>query len=183
MIRWIAFLRAINAGGGRSVKMATLRQLFESLGFSKVESFIASGNMVFESAEQDAIALEKMIEAKLRDGLGYEVATFIRSGAELAEIADYFPFPQSELDTGVDFNIIFLSDQLEERIGLKVMALTTEANEFVVHRREIYWLRRRNRGNANFSSLPLDKVLGAQFTIRGANTVRRMAVKYAGRIP
>ncbi|MGE5225150.1 MAG: DUF1697 domain-containing protein, partial [Omnitrophica WOR_2 bacterium] len=44
MVRFIAFLRAINAGGGRSVKMDTLRQIFGSLGFSYVESYIASGN-------------------------------------------------------------------------------------------------------------------------------------------
>ncbi len=49
MFRFIAFLRAINVGRDRTVKMRSLRQVFESLGFSKVATFIASGNVVFET--------------------------------------------------------------------------------------------------------------------------------------
>jgi uncharacterized protein (DUF1697 family) len=47
MNKHIAFLRAINVGG-HTVKMDTLRQLFESLGFTNVETFLASGNVIFE---------------------------------------------------------------------------------------------------------------------------------------
>lgn len=50
MVRCIALLRAINAGKGRTVKMQPLRQLFESLGFSNVATFAASGNVVFETS-------------------------------------------------------------------------------------------------------------------------------------
>ena len=88
MSRWIAFLRAINVGG-HTVKMNHLRQLFESLGYSSVETFIASGNVVFEAASKNAGMLEKKIENGLREALDYEVATFIRTDAELADIANY----------------------------------------------------------------------------------------------
>lgn len=179
MKRWIAFLRAINAGEGRSVKMHTLRQLFESLGFSKVESFIASGNMVFETAEQDAKTIEKKIEVRLRDELGYAVATFIRDEAELAGVADYDPFPKSAMDPGADLNIIFLPDPLDDAIHQKVMALNTDTDEFCVHGREIYWLRRRKPGGSTFASIPIGKVLGRPFTIRGSRTVKKMADMYA----
>ena len=54
MPRYIAFLRAINVGGHNTVKMDFLRQLFESLGFSNVETFIASGNIVFETTSKNA---------------------------------------------------------------------------------------------------------------------------------
>ena len=46
MTRYIAFLRAINVSG-RRVKMDHVRKLFEALGFSNVETFIASGNVIF----------------------------------------------------------------------------------------------------------------------------------------
>ena len=62
MPRYVAFLRAINVGG-HTVKMDQLRRLFERLGFSKVETFIASGNVIFESASRSAKALEKNTEA------------------------------------------------------------------------------------------------------------------------
>ena len=83
MPRTIAFLRAVNVGG-HTVKMDALRRHFESLGFSNVETFIASGNVIFETPFKNARTLESSIENKLRDALGYEVAAFLRTDAELA---------------------------------------------------------------------------------------------------
>ena len=91
MSRFIAFLRAINAGRGRTVKMDTLRRLFETLGVSRVTTFIGSGNVVFETTAKNAKTLERKIEKRLREALGYEVTTFIRTDAELAKIANYKP--------------------------------------------------------------------------------------------
>src|SRR5882672_8923035 len=96
MPKYVAFLRAINVGG-HTVKMDHLRLLFEGLGFSNVETFIASGNVIFNSPSKSTTALEKKIEARLQETLGYEVATFIRSTAELGTIASYKPFPAVEL--------------------------------------------------------------------------------------
>src|SRR5688572_10594132 len=96
MPKYVAFLRAINVGG-HTVKMDALRRLFEALGFVNVETFIASGNVIFDSPSKDTKALEKKIESYLRETLGYEVATFIRTIAEVAAIADYKPFIDAEL--------------------------------------------------------------------------------------
>ena len=68
MFRFIAFLRAINVGGGRTVKMQSLRQVFDSLGFSKVATFIASGNVVFETTTKETKAFERTIEKALKTG-------------------------------------------------------------------------------------------------------------------
>ena len=84
MPKFIVFLRAVNVGG-HTVKMDILRQHFESLGFSRVETFIASGNVIFESPAKNAKSLETTIEAKLREALGYEVAAFLRTDAELGK--------------------------------------------------------------------------------------------------
>src|SRR5215471_9205178 len=105
MFRFIAFLRAINVGGGRTVKMQSLRQAFESLGFSRVATFIASGNVVFETTTKETKALERKIEKALREALGYEVRTFVREEAELAKIVNHWPFSQSKLDTSWHCNI------------------------------------------------------------------------------
>jgi len=93
MSRYFAFLRAINVGG-HTIKMDQLRNLFENMDLSKVETFIASGNVIFENKSGDVHVLEKRIETSLSDALGYEVATFIRTDAELKEIAGYKPFKQ-----------------------------------------------------------------------------------------
>jgi uncharacterized protein (DUF1697 family) len=61
--------------------MDTLRQLFETLGFSGVATFIGSGNVVFETTAKNAKMLERKIEKKLRQALRYEVAVFLRTAA------------------------------------------------------------------------------------------------------
>ncbi len=114
MTRYIAFLRAINVGG-HTVKMNALRGLFESLGFSKVETFIASGNVLFEIASKDSLVLEKKIESKLRETLGYDVATFIRTDAELKAVANYKAFAQSQLDAATAFNVAFLKEPIVDK--------------------------------------------------------------------
>jgi uncharacterized protein (DUF1697 family) len=123
-------------------------------------------------------SLRKQIEKKLRAVFGYEVAVFIRTKAELAKIAKYKPFPQSKVETGTEFNIIFLAETLDEKVTRKVRALQTDTDEFHVHGREIYWLRRRKEGRSIFSTVPLEKALGRQFTVRGATTIKRMNLTF-----
>ena len=177
MSRFIAFLRAINVGG-HTVKMDDLRQLFEALGFAGVETFIASGNVVFETTARNTQALESKIEQRLREALGYEVATVIRTDAELAGIANYTPFRQSDLDAAAALNIAFLADTLDAESTQKVLALRTDIDDFHVHGREIYWLCRQKQSESTFSNAVLEKTLRRPSTLRGANTVKKMAAKY-----
>ena len=177
MLRYISFLRAINVGG-HTVKMDVLRQLFESLGFSNVETFIASGNVVFETSSKNAQALERKIENRLREALGYEVATFIRTGAELAAVANHKPFRQSDLDAATALNIALLANNLDDESKQKLMALRTDIDDFHVNGREIYWLSRRKQSDSVISNAVFEKTLGQKLTLRGANTIRKMAAKY-----
>jgi uncharacterized protein (DUF1697 family) len=178
MFRFIAFLRAINVGGGRTVKMQSLRQIFESLGFFNVATFIASGNVVFETTTKRTETLERMIEKALKEALGYEVRTFVRGEDELAKIANHRPFPGSKFDETWQSNIIFLADNLNTKLKQNIRALRTKTDAFEVHGREIYWRRRRKQNGALFSTVPLEKILGPAFTVRGANTIKRIVSKY-----
>lgn len=158
--------------------MDCLRHLFASLGFSKVETFIASGNIVFETRSKNAQVLEREIEDKLREALGYAVATFIRTDAELAAIANYKPFSQSELDRAAALNIAFLADRLDDESSQKLMALRTELDDFHIHEREVYWLCRKKQSGSKISNAVLEKAFGQKSILRGASTVRKMAAKY-----
>jgi uncharacterized protein (DUF1697 family) len=179
MPRYIAFLRAINVGGRHTVKMDFLRHFFESLSFSNVETFIASGNVVFETTSKNAQVLKREIENRLREALGYEVATFIRTDAELAAIANHKPFSQSDLDGAVALNIAFLSDRLDDKSEQRLMALRTGIDDFHIHGREVYWLCRKKQSGSKISNAVLEKALGQKSTLRGANTVKKMVAKYS----
>jgi uncharacterized protein (DUF1697 family) len=125
MSRYIAFLRAINVGG-HTVKMEALRQHFESFGFSDVETFIASGNVIFQTAEQDVNILESKIASGLKTALGYDIATFVRTGEELVEIAEYQAFSLAELDEATAYNIAFLASPIDDLAKQKLMAVPQE---------------------------------------------------------
>jgi uncharacterized protein (DUF1697 family) len=159
--------------------MDSLRQVFESLGFSSVETFIASGNVAFNTRAKNAKLLERKIEKRLRKAMGYDVDVFIRTNAELEEIASFEPFRQSQIRSiAAGINIIFLKEALDRRSKRDVLALKTNTDEFRVCGREIYWLRRRKPDKPIFSTVPLEKALRGPFTIRGANTVMELAAKY-----
>ena len=178
MPRYIAFLRAINVGG-HNVKMDRLREIFESLGFANIETFIASGNVVFEMAALDTATLETQIASALQAALGFEVATFLRTEAELARIAAHEAFPPSDLDAAQALNIAFLAAPLDAEAVRKLMALKTAIDDFATREREIYWLCLKRQSESTFSNAVLEKTLGRQSTLRGANTVQKMAAKYA----
>ncbi|HZB45579.1 MAG TPA: DUF1697 domain-containing protein [Pyrinomonadaceae bacterium] len=179
MPKYVAFLRAINVGG-HTVKMEHLRRLFEAQGFSGVETFIASGNVIFDSASANAKALEKKIGGSLREALGYEVATFLRSTGELLKVARHKPFAAAELEReGNVLYVAFLADRPGEEAARKLLSYANEVDDFHVSGREVYWLRRTKVGESKFSGALLERTLGAQATVRNSTTVRKLAAKYA----
>ena len=174
--RYVAFLRAVNVGK-RQVKMDRLRALFESMGFGDVETFIASGNVIFTSPEADARALERRIERELEKALGFAVETFIRTPAELDAIAKYRPFGDDGDAHGVYVN--FLYEPLAKDAAERLAALRTDADEFHVHGREFYWLGRKGMGGTEVKPAQLAKAVGkVPFTNRNVTTVRKLAEKY-----
>ena|ERR1700730_171606 len=178
MPKYVAFLRAINVGG-HTVKMDHLRLLFEGLGFSNVETFIASGNVIFNSTSKSTKALEKKIERCLHETLGYEVATFIRSTAELETIARYKPFRASELTAeGCVIYVGFLPDTPSDEAKQKLMSLSTKVDDFHVSGREVYWLCRTSFSESPFSGARLEKTFGMKATFRNSTPVRKIAAKY-----
>jgi uncharacterized protein (DUF1697 family) len=177
MPKYVAFLRAINVGG-HTVKMDHLRGLFEAAGFSNVETFIASGNVIFDSPSKNTPAIERKVEKHLADALGYAVATFVRATSELTGVADYKPFAESELKEGTLY-IGFLADQPSKQAILKLLALATDVDNFKVKGREIFWLCRTKFSDSKFSGARLEKTIGMRTTLRNSNTVKKLAAKYS----
>jgi len=178
MPKYVAFLRAINVGS-HTVKMDHLRSLFQAMGFSNVETFIASGNVIFDSKSKNPKALESRIERALEDNLGYKVATFIRSISELAAVARYAPFH----DCGEDGNVLyigFVADHPGEESRQRLLSFSTKVDDFHIYGREVYWLNRKKLGPSQFpGGAKFEKSLGMLATLRNSNTVVKIALKYS----
>src|SRR6186713_2332596 len=142
MPRYVALLRAINVGG-RTVPMARLKKLFEAqCRCTNVSTFIASGNVLFDSTTSDAKALETRIAADLERELGYEVGTFLRTPLELARVANHDPFSGKSDAPDVSLYVMFLPSALPAKAKAALLALETPSDSFHVRGREIFWLVR-----------------------------------------
>jgi len=178
MARRVAFLRAVNVGG-HTIRMADLRTSFEKLGFKTVETFIASGNVIFESTESDDEKLERAIERALEAEYGYPVETFVRSMTELAAIAGGNPFDRPDpAGDGRSVYVALLGRRPTPEAVRRLAALATDDDTFAVVGREAYWLRRGGIGTSRFSAGFLEKTLGMPATLRGLPTITKLLAKH-----
>ncbi len=168
-MRYVAFLRAINVGG-HLVKMAELKREFEALGFNNVSTFIASGNVIFDSDEA-ASELEPRIERHLQQWLGYPVGTFVRTDAEVCRIAAFDPFAKQ----GRSY-VLILRSAPNAAMRTRMLDLATPDDLVAVHEREVFY-RPTSLADSPLGGL-LGRIVGAASTMRNVNTLRRLAAKF-----
>ena len=131
---YIALLRAVNVGGTGKLPMAELRAMCEALGFAHVRTYIASGNVVFESGLAEA-AVKKKLEQRLEAYARKPIGAVVRSVSELAAVLRANPFPDAAPDRTV---AIFLDapppvDALERVSGQKAEEIGLGVREIYVH--------------------------------------------------
>lgn len=167
-MKHIAFLRAINVGG-HVVKMDALKKLFVQMGFSNVETFIASGNVIFDARSASAAKIESALEK----ALGYEVRAFLRTPAQLARIA-------ATKDDGGTMYVGFMATEASNDAKQKLQALCTDVDTVRAEGTELYWLCRAERySDATITNAQIEKAAGQAATFRNISTVRKLAGKYS----
>jgi len=175
--RYAAFLRGINLGR-RRVTGAELSAVFVGLGFSRVATFLASGNVVFEAVDMNveisADDLEARIEAALDQSLGYEVPTFLRTAAQLGSIVAHAPFTPAELarSTG-KVQVLLLSSEPSAEATAAALAHGNGEDRLAIHGSELYWLPAGTMSDSPLDLAAIARILGPA-TIRTANTLARL---------
>ena len=134
MARYVALLRAVNVGGTGKLPMSDLKALCEKAGFAGVRTYIASGNVVFDSSEDEA-GVKASLEAALAGYAGKPVGVLVRTAPELAQVLANNPFPDSAPNRTV---VIFLDepprgDTLERITGKDGEDLRLGDREIYVH--------------------------------------------------
>lgn len=174
----VAFLRGMNLGK-RRIKNEELRSLFEDLGFTEVATFRASGNVVFVAEPKSGEkALTEGIEAGLGDSLGYEVPVFLRSCAELREIAAREPFDAKAVEkSGGKIQVSLLAGKPTAKTKREVLALATDDDLLAVEGRELYWLPSGGILDSELDLKAIDVLLGPD-TRRTMGTIEQIAAKH-----
>lgn len=182
--RYVAFLKGINVGG-HIVKMERLRGLFAEVEvggspLESVESFIASGNIIFSSNVSDRRRIEAAVATRLELALGYTVPTFVRTVEALRRVAAAKPFPDVDPGPrGPSLYIAFLPHAPDAAAVERIEAAGTAADRFKVDGSELYWLCGTRFSESPFFGPAFERLLGSTTTVRNSTTVRKMADKYA----
>ncbi len=173
MARYVAFLRGINLGKRRPA-MSLLKTLFEEAGFKNVATFIASGNVVFESAAKDRGQLEQQISKHLHAALGYEVECFVRTAEEVLAIGHSEPF-RTPIEGITTVHACLLHEPLAAASARKLQKVKTATDEFAIGKREFYWLCRIKINESIIWKHPAMKEIALpSFTMRNMSSVRKL---------
>ena len=168
MAAYVALLRAVNVGGTGKLPMSDLKGLCEEAGFGKVRTYIASGNVVFESRETES-QIKAALESALVAYAGKPVGVLVRTAAEMAQVLAGNPFPEAPSNRTV---AIFLdgpppADTLERISGV-------DDEEVRLGQREIYVHYGENMGRSKLK-IPAAK----EGTARNINTVAKLTAMAA----
>ena len=175
--RYVAFLRGINLGK-RRLSMSRLKAVFEELEFDQVETFIASGNVLFRSEPTEVGRLESRIAGHLAMSLGYTVDTFVRSADEVVAIARAKIFPEQDQD-GITMHVGFMHQPLAPAVARKFAAVRTPANEFQVKGCEYFWFCRGRTSDWKVWTLPEIKALRLpSSSMRNLTSIRKLVAKH-----
>ena len=164
MTAYIALLRAVNVGGTGKLPMADLKALCERAGCTKVKTYIASGNVVFDSKLPEA-SLKSALEAALQAYAGKPVGVLLRNAAEMAAVLKGNPFPQAAPNLTV---AIFL-DTPPPKDALKNVVHQNAGEEIELGAREIYVHYPKGQGDSK-----LRIAAAKEGTARNMNTVAKL---------
>ena len=177
MPHYLAFLCGINLGK-RRIKMAHLAALFRALRFTNVETFIASGNVIFSVKSGTAAKLSGQIEQHLHASLGYAVDTFLRTRAELATLATFQPFPKNEMaDPAHTTHVGFFAAALTPEQARGLAACRSSTDEIHVQGRDYYWLCRDIKSHESkiWTSPAMRALKLPPSSMRNLTTIRKLA--------
>ena len=175
MKRYLAFLRAINVGGTTIIKMSDLKRIFESFGLEHVETYIQTGNVIFDSDVSKASVLEKQIEDQLAGAFGKRIRLFVRTTREVAKMVETCPFAPQDGETAY----VAILERKPAKTSIDALLTSrSKADDFVVVHKEVFILR-RDRDMSVFSNNFIEKTLGVAGTTRNLTTIKNLAEKYS----
>jgi uncharacterized protein (DUF1697 family) len=172
MTSLVALLRGINVGGKNKVPMAKLREVFDSLGYEDVATYIQSGNVVFTSTDKEP-KVTRDVAAAITAEFGFDVPVTVRTRAELAKVVASNPY----LKAGADESTLHVMFLAAKPTAAAIKTLDPERcppDEFTVRGREIYLLLPNGMGRTKMTNDYFDRRLGTHGTARNWRTVNHL---------
>lgn len=177
MPTWIALLRAVNVGGYGKLSMADFRQLLEALGYKNVQTWIQSGNAVFDSPGP-AAKVSAAIASALHKHTGAPVEVILRTHDQLTALIAANPFSKEAAADGSRVAVAFLAGQASPAAEPTLKSIQEKyparRDRYHLAGNHIYFHFPDGAGETKFTGKAVDKAIGVPGTGRNWNTVLKL---------
>jgi uncharacterized protein (DUF1697 family) len=173
VVRYVALLRGINVGGRTLVKMDALRACLEASGLADVSTYIASGNVLFESSKRDAAKLETKIEDAIEQTFELPVKVVVLDRAAFARIVR--AIPKSWIgDASLRANAAFVRRGTDARKIVRGLQPDPAVEEVKTTTGAILWATRRDALNHSVMRKLIGGAAYRELTVRNLNTTLKL---------
>ncbi len=170
MHTYISLLRGINVSGQKIIKMDALRHMYEALGFEQVQSYLQSGNVIFQAAEINTLELAERITAQIANTFGFDVVVLVLTTETLREIIQNSPFAGDATKDNANCYVTYL-----ERLSTSgaVESITSKAlpeEKICFTDRAVYLYCPKGYGTSKLSNNLIESKLKVRATTRNWKT-------------
>jgi uncharacterized protein (DUF1697 family) len=176
---YIALLRGINVGGKNKIKMSDLREALGTMGLARVQTYIQSGNILFESNEDEA-TLRQRIEQMIDEVFGLSINIIIRTSVELKKIVESCPYTDEQIakaeasSEGGSLYVALLMEEPKAESLDKLKTFDVKDDQYRIDGRDIFLLFHQSIRNSKLAN-QIEK-LGVPVTVRNWNTINKLLV-------
>ena len=178
MIKYLALLRGINVSGHNMIKMDALKKMLENMGFQNVETYIQSGNVFFESEEENAASIGFKIKQEISKVFGYDVPVIMVSKTDLELCFKNNPYLKEKVCDTKKLYVTFISKELSPLAINDLKISNFKPDEAAIDGSRIYIKYTIGAGKTNLDQKYIEKKLNVVATIRNWNTVTKLLEMY-----
>lgn len=171
-MKYVCFLRGINVGGNNKVSMAILKEQLAQIGFTNIQTYINSGNVLFESEESSTRVTEKL--ERLFE-TNYDFSILFTLLTEEMFVKDLVPdWWEDEMARR---NVLFLTQELEmDQIRQTISSFPLQDEEIFFGKYAIFWGKYHESSylKTSYHKLLIKQPFYKKLTIRNGNTYQKM---------
>ena len=174
MTTYIVFLRGINVGGSRRIKMADLRSALSKAGIADPRTLLQSGNLVFQSNGDERSVID-IVETTIETTFGFGTTAIVRTAAQMTQILEDHPFSASQVADSRFAHVGFCRGAPSRQGFSTLLELHEGPEELVLGDREVFVYYPEGSGRSKITNAALERHLETAVTSRNWNTLTKIA--------
>lgn len=175
--RYVAFLRGINVGGKKIVKMDDLNSIFNAAGYTCVKTLIQSGNVIFSSTAEDILALRCEVEEMLLKGLGFSVMVILTRFSDILAMLELKPFAHLQNNKQSKRYVSLPQEPPLKKPELPLFSGNRDIELIRMEGNCVYFLTHEVNGRFGVPNTFIESIIGHSSTTRNWNTIEKLGME------